>query len=264
MPLSDGHVHSEWSWDAREGSGDHAGSMVETCDRAVQLGLESVAFTDHLDYTPWEVDLDELDGLDSLKVYVSGSTLTPPPFDVDGYLESIERCRAEYPAVRILTGVEFGEPHRNADAAVDILERGQFERINGSLHSLQEGDRFYEPVGLFRLKPASEVMRHYLDELCQMIETSEFDVLSHIQYATRGWPQHEDPFDLSAFENDFRRALRLLARRGRALEINTRDAFRPALLTWWREEGGGAITYGSDAHSARVLANRIAKAVATT
>ena len=264
MPLSDGHVHSEWSWDAREASGDHAGSMVETCARAVQLGLESIAFTDHLDFTPWEVDLNELDGLDSFKAYIIGSTLAPPQFDVDGYLESVARCRMAYPAVQILTGVEFGEPHRNADAAADILKRGQFERINGSLHSLREGDRFYEPVGLFRLKPASEVMRQYLDELCQMIETSEFDVLSHIQYATRGWPQHEDPFELGVFERDFRRALRLLAGRGRALEVNTRDALRPALLTWWREEGGTGITYGSDAHSAPVLANRFAEAAAAT
>jgi histidinol-phosphatase (PHP family) len=260
--LSDGHVHSEWSWDARETTGDHAGSMTETCARAVELGLESVAFTDHLDYTPWEVDLDELEGLGSFTAYIVGTTLTPPPFDVDGYLESIARCRTDYPDLRILTGVEFGEPHRNAHAAADTLGRGRFERINGSLHSLQEGGRFYEPAGLFRLMPANEVMRRYLDELCLMIEVSEFDVLSHIQYATRGWPEHEDPIDLTAFEQDFRRALRLLARRGRALEVNTRDAFRPALLTWWGEEGGVAITYGSDAHSAQVLANGIAEAVA--
>jgi histidinol-phosphatase (PHP family) len=35
----DSHVHSQWSWDAL------AGSMVETCRRAVDLELPSVAFT---------------------------------------------------------------------------------------------------------------------------------------------------------------------------------------------------------------------------
>ena len=36
----DNHVHTEWSWDAA------AGSMDETCARALELGLPSVAFTD--------------------------------------------------------------------------------------------------------------------------------------------------------------------------------------------------------------------------
>src|SRR5215472_2759976 len=45
----DGHVHSEWSWDAP------AGSMEQTCARAAALGLPAVAFTEHADYTTWTV-----------------------------------------------------------------------------------------------------------------------------------------------------------------------------------------------------------------
>jgi histidinol-phosphatase (PHP family) len=41
----DGHVHSEWSWDAI------AGSMERSCARAVELGLPSIAFTEHADFT---------------------------------------------------------------------------------------------------------------------------------------------------------------------------------------------------------------------
>jgi len=37
----DRHVHTEWSWDAP------TGSMERTCARALDLGLRSVAFTDH-------------------------------------------------------------------------------------------------------------------------------------------------------------------------------------------------------------------------
>ena len=262
MLLADGHVHSEWSWDAGQADGDHAGSMFGTCERAAELGVGSIAFTDHLDFTPWEVELEELDGLDSFKVYVTGSTLTPPPLDVDGYLESIERCRTAFPELRILTGIEFGEPHRNADAAATFLERGRFERINGSLHSLQVGDLFNEPHGLFKIWPAADVIRAYLDELSRMIANSDFHVLSHIQYPLRYWPNDEEPFEARAFEKEFRRALRLLADRGRALEINTRDALLPEILRWWREEGGTALTYGSDAHSPAVLARGIREALA--
>ena len=46
---ADSHVHTEWSWEAAEGS------MERTCARAVELGLPSVAFTEHADFTPWAV-----------------------------------------------------------------------------------------------------------------------------------------------------------------------------------------------------------------
>ena len=56
--------------------------------------------------------------------------------------------------------------------------------------------------------------------------------------------------------------LRAAAVRGVALEVNTtrgRDPARflcpgPMVLNWWREEGGGAVSFGSDAHSPEHLA----------
>ena len=45
---ADGHVHSEWSWDADLGSME-----ATTCARAVELGLPAVAFTEHVDCTPF-------------------------------------------------------------------------------------------------------------------------------------------------------------------------------------------------------------------
>ena len=47
---ADGHVHTEFSWDAPDGS------MERTCARAVHLGLPAVAFTEHVDYSRWTVD----------------------------------------------------------------------------------------------------------------------------------------------------------------------------------------------------------------
>ena len=46
----DGHVHTEWSWDAADGS------MERSCARAVELGLPSIAFTEHADFTRWVID----------------------------------------------------------------------------------------------------------------------------------------------------------------------------------------------------------------
>jgi PHP domain len=55
MPLPpDGHVHSEWSWDASNGS------MEKTCSRAVEMGLPAVAFTEHADLLPASTGLSSL------------------------------------------------------------------------------------------------------------------------------------------------------------------------------------------------------------
>ncbi|WP_239154258.1 hypothetical protein [Amycolatopsis sp. FDAARGOS 1241] len=47
MLPQDSHVHTEWSWDTV------TGSMVRSCERALELGLPSPAFTEHADLTPW-------------------------------------------------------------------------------------------------------------------------------------------------------------------------------------------------------------------
>jgi hypothetical protein len=54
---ADSHVHTEWSWDAQHGS------MQRSCAQAVELGLPSVAFTEHVDPTVWTVDSEALSRL---------------------------------------------------------------------------------------------------------------------------------------------------------------------------------------------------------
>lgn len=254
---TDSHVHSEWSWDAP------AGSMERSCAQAVDLGLPAIAFTEHVDHTAWVVDRTDPEAGDHL---VSSATpeglLVPPAFDASGYLEAIERCRDLFPDLRILTGLELGEPHRHAGAVSAVLGTGRFDRVLGSLHCLPDGDGFAEPTGLYRHRDAAEVVRDYLAEVATLVATSEaFSVLAHIDYPVRSWPARSGPFDASAFEEEFRHALRATARSGRALEINTRRALQPAVLRWWHEEGGEAVTFGSDAHEPAGVAHRFREAV---
>jgi histidinol-phosphatase (PHP family) len=64
------------------------------------------------------------------------------------------------------------------------------------------------------------------------------------------------------FEDDFRGVLRVLAGSGRALEVNTRGEFPEELVRWWREEGGEAVAFGSDAHDPNGLGRGFAEAAA--
>ena len=66
--------------------------MEATCARALEIGLPAIAFTEHADY---------------VRAFAEQR-----PVDIHGYLESVERCRSKFPGLRILSGVELGEPHR--------------------------------------------------------------------------------------------------------------------------------------------------------
>ena len=132
----DGHVHSEWSWDAP------AGSMERTCARAVEIGLPAIAFTEHADFTPWPLRPDRRGSAGRWRrACQPDGVLTRPPLDVDGYLDCLHRCRDLFPGLRILSGVELSEPHWHAGRTAPVLD-GRFDRVLGSVHSLPAGDGY--------------------------------------------------------------------------------------------------------------------------
>ncbi|WP_091177377.1 PHP domain-containing protein [Microlunatus flavus] len=254
LPL-DGHVHSEWSWDA------FAGDMEATCARAVELGLPAVAFTEHVDHTRWLVSEGALDP--RARGDHKGDTFVPGPLAVESYLGTVERCRDRFPGLTVLSGVELGEPHWHAEAVARVLAAGPLDRVLGSLHSLPEGAYAAEPPELYRRRDAAEVVRSYLAELAVMVaQTETFEVLAHLDYPLRHWPTAAGPFEVGAFEDAFRHALRTLAGTGRVLEVNTKGPMLPELVGWWREEGGRVVTFGSDAHEPAALGHRLGEAVA--
>ena len=263
----DGHVHSEWSWDTGGPKSNAAGRMEAMCHRALRIGLPALAFTEHLDITGWAIGQEDL--LDHLRPLVDASgDLTPEPLDIAGYLDCIERCRRKFPELRILTGVELGQPHIDEHRARRLVDLSALERVNGSLHTLAVSDEpegvRSEPMTLYRQWPAERVVREYLSEVHRVISGSDaFAVFTHIDYAVRYWPtQEEGPFNPRTFEDEFRQAMRAVAGSGRALELNVGGPLRPWIPQWWSEEGGRAITFASDAHTPEGLAGNFFEAMA--
>jgi histidinol-phosphatase (PHP family) len=249
----DNHVHSEYSWDAL------AGSMERTCERAVEIGLPSVAFTEHADFsvsevTPqdwipeqWRRHIEEVDG---------HSILTPPRIDLTGYLETLERCRDRFPTLRILSGVELSEAHWWPEETADLLKRGGFQRILASLHTASARDEDYADIGAsIKRNDPSTHYRRYLAEAVRLIEEYDgFEVLTHIDYPVRYWPEGAH-FDLEDFESDIRLVLRTLARADKIMEFNTRIPLDARVVGWWRQEGGKGVSFASDAHKPEAVGN---------
>jgi histidinol-phosphatase (PHP family) len=242
--------------------------MEGSCARAIELGLPSIAFTEHVDHTRWVLPAHAAARAAEADRLGADGRFAPPSFDVDGYLACIERCRARFPDLRILSGVELGEPHWFASETEGLLASGSFERVLGSLHSLDVDedpwvvDLLYDE-GAPPEFDAAAVVRSYLEEVERMIKASDlFAVLAHIDYPIRFWPDGGPAFDPANFEDEFRSVLRTLARSGRALEVNTRVPLRHEIVRWWYEEGGDAVSFGSDAHAPELVAHGFADAAA--
>jgi len=202
----DGHVHTEWSWDA-----DH-GSMEQACARAAELGLPSVAFTDHADFTRW--------------VTGAGEPLAVPALDVSGYLAAVQRCRDLFPELRIRSGAELGEPHWHPDQVAGLLSGGGFDRVLGSVHSLAaDGIRMVDDE-LFGRLGAGALMRAYLEEaLALAASAAPFAVLAHIDYPVRYWPAAGGT--ALAFGSDAHEPALIAAGFAAAAEMATAAGFRP-------------------------------------
>jgi histidinol-phosphatase (PHP family) len=237
---ADDHVHSEFSYD----TGPSA-SMLAACERAVHEGLPSIAFTEHLEFTTAgagdAISPDELS-----PTYGSRRS----GLDVDGYLASIEACRARFPSLRVLSGVESGQPHLFGASEAGVLAGGRFDRVLGSCHAVIHAGTLVEIDALFPLMPAKDVVRRYFAEVLAVVEgSSAFQVLAHVDFVGRYFPRADGPYESTEYEDEYREVFAALARSGRALEVNTKSALTTVeQLRWWYEAGGGAVTFGSDAH----------------
>jgi len=253
MLPTDNHVHTRWSWDTAASSG-----MELACARAVELGLPGIAFTEHLDFTTWSHG-------DTGRQLGIGPRPHVRPLDVPGYTADIARCRETFPELRIYSGVETGEPHLFSGAVAAVLAAGEFDRVLGSLHAIDcDGSLDFVDATLFGKLDPLDLMRRYLAELLVLVEScSVFGVLAHCDYPRRYWPARDvGEYPEAEFEDGYRAVFDALASSGRTLEINTRSPLASVeLVRWWWQEGGDAVSFGSDAHDPHSVGSRFDLAV---
>ena len=232
--------------------------MVGSCEQAVVAGLPAIAFTEHLEFTAGG------DG-DAIAQVATDHRWWGriKPLDVTGYMASIEVCRERFPGLRILSGVEAGEPHLFSASAGAVVRGGGFDRVLGSLHAVPYQGRLVGADALFGSMSADDTMRYYFAELIRLIEGSDlFQVLAHLDFPRRYWPKGPHRYSEAPFEAEYRAVLAALAATGRALEINTKSPLASVdLVRWWREAGGTAVSFGSDAHLPGRVGDRFKLAV---
>ena len=253
MLPADNHVHTEWSYDTSADA-----SMVRSCEQAVSMGLPAIAFTEHLEFTEGAAGDAIVDIATDHRWWGRIK-----PLDVTGYMASVEHCRQQFPGLRILSGVEAGESHLFGASAGAVVRGHAFDRVLGSLHAVPYQGRLVSADAIFGRMPDDDAMRYYFTELVALIEGSDlFEVLAHLDFPRRYWPRGPHRYTEAPFEEEYRTALRALASSGRVLEFNTKSPLASVdLIRWWREEGGTAVSFGSDAHLPGRVGDRFKLAV---
>lgn len=238
MIRADLHMHSAYSTDSEA-------LPRANVEAAIEKGLDTICFTDHIDY-----DFPEDEIFD---------------FNPEDYFHELEELREEYAdRIRILIGVEMGMQPHLGERIQKTLSDWPFDFCIGSQHIVYGRDPYY-PY-LWEQYSAKEIYRKYLTETLENVTVLDcFDTLGHLDYVTRyGVPMPDGRNDQVILENMdvIEEILKTLIRKDKGLEINSAALRKgqanpnpnPIVLKRYIELGGKILTVGSDAHYSRDIA----------
>lgn len=240
MILCDLHTHSVNSFDAEN-------TVDEMCRAAIARGLEAIAVTDHCE-APFISCGEDCE---------FGSFDRQIPQSVRDAHQAAEKYKGK---LRVLCGMELGEPMHDPEQTAHALGYGEFDFILASVHNLRGRDDFYFMD--FSKVSVDEILREYFDELAETAAFPDFDSLAHLTYPLRYIVERTGVYpDLSPYTGQIENIFKILMKNQKALEINVSGLFKPMnttlpdlpLLRMYRELGGRLITVGTDAHTAAMV-----------
>lgn len=217
---ADLHVHTRFSEDSKA-------DMEGYCIKAIELGISTLCFTDHVDNNP----IDNGYGF----------------YKVEDYFKEFNKVKASYQKeLTVLSGMEFSEPHLYPDQ-LEELSGYPYDFILGSVHWI--GDMF--PCMEVRQKySAKQFFSMYWEVVEKAVSYGHFDALAHIDFPKRYYKE------LIYEEEQIKAIFQHMVEKKIALEINTSSLRKGLsttlpdgeLLKLYRNCGGTLITVGSDAH----------------
>ena len=255
--LADYHVHTEFS-------DDSSYPLEEVCRHAIELGLDEICITDHVDYGV-KPDAEEYRAGSGTARFEDGIPVLN--VDYERYFPAIDRARKQFAGrLAVKTGMEFGvqthtEPQFNA-----LFERyvGRWDFIILSIH--QVGDKEFWNGAFQEGRTQDEYNMAYYREMLDVVQSfSSYSVLGHLDLIKRYDPAGIWPFEKS---RDIVAAIleRVIAD-GKGIELNT-SSFRYGLpdlqpcteiLRLYRDLGGRILTIGSDSHRPEHLGAHISE-----
>lgn len=219
------HIHTNYSFDSLV-------TMEQYVLKAIELGLDAICFTDHIDIN---------------RHYNTFAT-----FDFDGRMKEFERIKGRYgDKLQLLLGFEMGEPHLHVKETA-FLRSLSPDMIIGSIHYPTD----YEPEDAHFTR--REYERLYDRYVRQMVQDGDFDVLGHMDMPKKYHSDYVSDLDY------VRQTLKMCVQRNIVPEINTSSvnfsgATMPSLdaISYYQSVGGKYVTINSDSHNLATLGNGV-------
>lgn len=233
-------------------SPDGTGTVGGLCRRAISLGLEALAITEHVELNRW---------------HAQGYYGKVPrnEWEEFEYAKRMERSMKENHAAKdaygnrlhIISGVEIGQIPADFGLADSIIQDNRLDFVIASMHELHNKPDFF--CLDYQKESIPDLMEQYFSEVLKLCKWGKFDVLGHLTYPLR-YIEGEANISVSLddYAEQIQACLQALVDNGCGIELNTSGLRQkygktfPTLkyIKWYRELGGESLTIGSDAHCA--------------
>lgn len=232
--MADYHIHTYYSDDSEC-------LMEDMVKRAIQLNLDEIAFTDHVDY----------------------GVKTDLNCDYRRYFDEIETMKTKYAGQLIIkAGIEFGVQVGTIPRFAYDFEKYDFDFVILSNHQI--GNKEFWNYEYQEGKTQEEYQKSYYQAIYDVIkEYKGYSVLGHLDMIKR-YDKYGDYPDEKIVEY-VEPILKQVIADGKGIELNT-SSFKYGLkdlmpsrkiLKLYRELGGRILTIGSDTHETGHLADQI-------
>ncbi len=224
----DYQVHSVRSHDGKA-------SILDQCERAVNIGLDEVGFSEHKDFDPADPVVDF--------------------FDYEAYMREIEAARQRYgDSLTIRAGVEIDYQDWFEDRIDDYLKAHSFDFVIGSVHYV---DRHMIMTPEYnQSRTAETAYGDYFHAVRQSVDSGLFDIVGHLEYANRRGIAAWGQYDPGPYREQLDALFDAMIERGVVFELNTAGLHQnlgvtypsSTTLSYYTQCGGSLLSIGSDAH----------------
>ena len=247
---ADYHLHCQFS-------NDSSYPMEDVILDAIEMGLDEICFTDHVDY--------------GVKFDVTPETEKDIPkslrnVDYPQYFAEIARLKEKYKdKIAIKAGLEFGVQMHTLQIYHELKEKWPLDFALLSVHEIDDLEffRYTYQEG----KTQQQYNEGYYRELLKLVQNfQDYCVLAHMDLIVRYDKQGVYPFE--KVKDLITEILKVVIANGKGIEINT-SSIRyglsdttpsRAILKLYHDLGGTIITIGSDSHRSGDLGSGILQA----
>ena len=230
--ISDYHVHSHFSFDSEE-------KPENIINRAVNLGMKQICFTDHQDFN-WPVE---------------GEI---PLLNIKNYISTLSTLREQYSnKIHVITGIELGLMNGNETLCQELISKYNFDYVIGSCHIVDGMDPYYS--SFWKNKPDRDAFESYFKTLLNGLKNfHNIDTLGHLDYIVRYSPNKDTNYSPLDYQDIIDEILNFIINKGIKLEINTANLSKGFdfpnphidIIKRYKELSGQYVAVGSDAHMA--------------